>query len=306
MVKKAVVLMLLVSVLILGTACGDNKKIAATVNGEPIYVEDVDKQLEQMGQQQQSFEGPEGEEYKKQIQKQILDDLIEQKLVLQEAEKEKIKVKNKEIDDWIEQAKQQFPSEQEFEAKLKELNLTIEELKKNRTEQLLRQKMIEKITKDIKVKDKEVEEYYEKNKEEIKEPEKAKIKWIILSEEQKAKDVLKELEEGADFAEVAKRESIDTATKESGGALGLRSSSELPPEIATEAFKIELNKLSAVITMQQGFTIFMVEEKQPEKQKTFDEAKEEVKNRLLSEKQSKAYQDWIKKVKKKAKIDEKV
>ena len=304
MVKKAVVLMLLVSVFVSGTACG--KKIAATVNGEPIYMEEVDKQLEQLGQQHQSLEGQQGEEYKKQFQKQILDDLIEQKLVLQEAEKEKIKVSDKEIDDWIKQAKQQFPSEQEFESKLKELNLTIEELKKNRKEQLLRQKMIEKITKDIKVTDKEVEDYYKKNKEELKEPEKVKIKWIILSEEKKAKEVLKELEEGADFAEVAKRESIDTATKESGGVLGLRSKNELPPEVAEEAFKIELNKLSELIKMQQGYAIIMVEEKQPEKQKTFDEAKEEIKNRLLSEKQSKAYQDWIEKVKKKAKIDKKV
>lgn len=304
MVKEAVVLMLLVSVFISGTACSD-KKIAATVNGEPIYTEEVDKQLEQLGQDHESLEGQQGEEYIKQVEKQILDDLIEQKLVLQEAEKEKIKVSDKEIDDWIKQAKQQFASEQEFESKLKELNLTVEELKKSRREQLLRQKMIEKITKDIKVTDKEVEEYYKKNKEEIKEPEKAKIKWIILSEEKKAKEILKELEEGADFAEVAKKESIDTATKESGGALGLRGGNELPPEVAEEAFKIELNKLSGAIKMQQGFAIFMVEEKQAEKQKTFDEAKEEIKNKILSEKQSKAYQDWIEKVKKKAKIDTK-
>ncbi len=200
--KKALALALLVLALFSLVAC--SKKIAATVNGERIYMEEVDKQLNQLKQQHQILQDQQGEQYIKQFQKQILDDLIEQKLVLQEAEKEKIKVTDKEIDDWVKQVKKQFPSEQDFESKLKELNMTLDELKKNRREQILRQKMVEKITKDIKVSDKEVEDYYNKHKEEFKDPEKVQIKWVVLSDEKTAKKVLKELQEGADFAEAKK------------------------------------------------------------------------------------------------------
>ena len=184
--------------------------------------------------------------------------------------------------------------------------MTLDELKKNRKEQMLMQKMIEKITKGLKVSDKEVEDYYNKHKAEFKDPEKVKVRWVVLADEKKAKDVLAELQGGADFAEVAKKNTTDTVTKESGGDLGLKAKNELAPEIGEAAFKLELNKLSEVTKIAQGFAIIKVEEKTAEKQKTFDEAKAEVKNKLLSEKQRKAYQDWLAKEKKKAKIEKNI
>lgn len=305
MMKRALAFFLLALMLLSAASCG-GKKVAATVNGEPIYMEEVDKQLDQLKQQHQMMQGQQGDEYIKSFQKQILESLIEQKLVLQEAKKENYKVTDKEVDDWLAQVKKQFPSEEQFESKLKEMNTTIEELKANRKDQIIIQKIIDKVTKNVKVTDKEVEDYYNKHKEEFKDPEKAKIKWIVLSDDKNAKKVLKELQDGADFAEVAKKNSIDAVTKENGGDLGLKSKNELPPEVAEVAFKIELNKLSDVIKSTQGFAIFKVEEKQPERQKSFEESKAEIKNKILSEKQRKTYQDWIDKVKKKAKIEKNI
>ncbi len=305
MARKAMATVLLASLLFAG-ACSTSKKIAATVNGDPIYMEEVEEQLSQLQQQHQQLQGQENQQYIEQFRKQILDDLIDQKLVLQQAEKEKIKVSDKEIDDWVKQIKEQFPSGKDFEAKLKELNMSLEDLKENRKEQILSQKMIEKIVKGEKVTGKEVQDYYDKNKEEFKDPEKAKIKWVVISDEGKAKEVRDQLAGGADFAQVAKDNSTDPATKESGGELGLKSRNELAPEVADAAFSIELNKLSDVIKMQQGFAIIKVEEKQSERQKTFDESKDEIKNKLLSEKQRKTYENWLKKVKKTAKIEKNI
>jgi len=307
MLKKAVTLILLVSFLISAASCSSSgKKVAATVNGDPIYMEEVDRQLDQLKQQHQQLQGQEGEQYAKSFQKQILDDLIDQKLVLQEAEKQNVKVSDKEIDDWLKQVKKMFPSEQQFQSKLKELKMTLDELKKNRKDQIMMQKLIEKITKGIKVSDKEVEDYYKKHTVEFKDPEKVKIKWIFVATEKEAKEVLTKLQEGADFAATAKEKSVDPTTKDKGGELGLKSKAELPPEIADAAFKIELNKLSEVIKTQQGSAIFMVEEKQAERQKSFDESKAEIKNKLLSDKQRKAYEAWVAKLKKKAKIDKNI
>jgi parvulin-like peptidyl-prolyl isomerase len=305
MVRKAVAIMLLASLLFSG-ACSKSKKIAATVNGDPIYMEQVEEQLSQLSQQHQQLQGKENEQYLDQFRKQILDDLIDQKLVIQQAEKENIKVTDKEINDWISQIKKQFPSEKDFQAKLTELKMTLDDLKKNRREQILSQKMIEKIVKGEKVSDKEVKAYYDKNTAEFKDPEKAKIKWIVFSDESKANEVHKQLEGGADFAKAAKDNSVDSTTKDNGGDLGLKGKDELTPEVADAAFKMELNTLSDVIKMQQGFAIIKVEEKQPERQKTFDESKDEIKNKLLSEKQRKVYESWLKKVKKTAKIEKNI
>ena len=306
MVKKAVAMVLLASLLFTGACNSNSKKIAAIVNGDPIYLEQVEEQLSQLSQQHQQLQGQEDEQYLKQFRQQILDDLIDQKLVIQQAEKENIKVTDKEIDEWIKQIKTQFPSDKEFQAKLKELKMTLDDLKKNRREQILSQKMIEKVVKGEKVDDAEVKEYYDKNTAEFKDPEKAKIKWIVFAEENKANEIHKKLEGGADFAQAAKDNSVDTMTKENGGDLGLKGANELAPEVADVAFKIELNKLSDVIKMQQGFAVIKVEEKQAERQKNFDESKEEIKNKLLSEKQRKTYEAWLKKVKKTAKIEKKI
>ncbi len=308
MFKKAVALVLFMSFLISAIACSNSggKKIAATVNGDPIYMEEVDRQLDQLKQQHQQLQGQEGEQYLKSFQKQILDDLIDQKLVLQEAEKQKVKVTDKEINDWLKQVRKMFPSEQQFQSKLKELKMTLDDLKKNRRDQIMMQKMIEKTTKGIKVSDKEVEEYYKKHTVEFKDPEKVNIKWVFVATEKEAKDVLTKLQGGADFAATAKEKSVDPTTKDKGGELGLKSKAELPPEIADLAFKIELNKLSEVVKTEQGSAVFMVTEKQAERQKSFDESKAEIKNKLLSDKQRKAYEAWVGKLKKKAKIDKNI
>ena len=118
MKTKAVAILLLVAMLLSAASCS-NKKIAATVNGDPIYMEQVDKQMDQLKQQHQQLQGEQGEQYIKSFQKQIVDDLIDQKLVLQGAEKAKMTVTDKEVEDWLEMVKKQFPSEQQFQSKLK-------------------------------------------------------------------------------------------------------------------------------------------------------------------------------------------
>ena len=128
MKTKSVTILLLVAMLLSAVSCS-NKKIAATVNGDPIYMDQVDKQMDQLKQQHQQLQGEQGEQYIKSFQKQIVDDLIDQKLVLQGAEKEKITVSDKEVEDWLTMVKKQFPSEQQFQSKLKELNMTLEEPK---------------------------------------------------------------------------------------------------------------------------------------------------------------------------------
>ncbi len=119
-------------------------KTVATVNGEKITQAELNERLMQ------------------QAGKEVLDQMITEKLILQEAKKKGIKVSEKEIDKKIEEFKKRFPDEKTFRAQLKENNMTLDFLR----EQLKLQLILEKILKDkIKVSEEEVKKYYKENKE---------------------------------------------------------------------------------------------------------------------------------------------
>jgi foldase protein PrsA len=130
--------------IILAAAAIGCSKTVATVNGEKITQAELNERLMQ------------------QAGKEVLDQLITEKLILQEAKKKGVKVSEKEIDKKIEEFKKQFPDEKTFRAQLKENNMTIDFLR----EQLKLQLIVEKILKDkIKVSEEEVKKYYKENKE---------------------------------------------------------------------------------------------------------------------------------------------
>ncbi|MEW6189584.1 MAG: peptidylprolyl isomerase, partial [Actinomycetota bacterium] len=169
-------------------------------------------------------------------------------------------------------------------------------------EQLLMDKIWTKVTKGIEVTEEEMAKYYEKNKNRYKEPEKAKTRHILLGSEKEAKDILKKLKDGEDFAQLAKKYSMDTATKDQGGSLDWMAREQLAPEFADAAFRLNPGEISDVVKTQFGFHIIKLEEKKTEHQKSFEEVKEQVKRELLRERQRKKYQAWVKKLRKKAKI----
>ncbi len=140
-IGRFVLLTLLVGVALLGTGCA---KRAAVVNGETISQAELDARL-------QARAGA-----------QVLEDLINEKLILQEAEKQKIKVTDKDINGKLAELKEGFPSEQEFEKNLKDNNMTLAEAKQQIRIQLSMAKLLEKtidITKGA------VTAEYEQNKE---------------------------------------------------------------------------------------------------------------------------------------------
>ena len=91
----------------------------------------------------------------------------------------------------------------------------------------------------------------------------------------KAEDLLKQLKNGADFAELAKKNS-DDGSKEQGGDLGWFVRNQMVPEFDSVAFALKPKELSGVVTSQFGYHIIQVLEKDPAKLKPFEEVKDEL------------------------------
>jgi peptidyl-prolyl cis-trans isomerase C len=190
-----------------------------------------------------------------------------------------------------------------------------EALKQNVGKDAAVKKQIEEVTKEILIKEylkKEIEEkaavsdadakaYYDGNKDKFKEPEKIKVSHILVDNEAEAKDILAKLKGGADFAALAKEKST-CSSKDKGGDLGLIARGQTVPEFEQAAFALKPGQLSDVVKSQFGYHIIKVTEKQPEKELSFDEVKDQLKQMLLSQKQKERFDSLLKELKDRNKV----
>lgn len=215
------------------------------------------------------------EDYKLQLDKSlVLDQIISEKLLIQEAEN----------------------------MGLKEDNDVLEQIKKM-TEQILVQVLIEReILDKIKVDDEEVLEYYEQNKDSFTEKEQVHLYNILLETEKEAQDVLEQLKAGGDFNEIAIEKSTGPSATQ-GGDLGYSTKGTIIPEIEEVVFALELEELSEAIKTDFGFHILKITEKKPETVKTLEEVKEDIVQTLLPDKQKEAFENLLEELKSKSEIE---
>ncbi|HZD60790.1 MAG TPA: SurA N-terminal domain-containing protein, partial [Anaerolineae bacterium] len=158
----------LIAVVALSVAGCSKEPLAAKVNGKKITVAEVDeklqlqlKQLEQQygGQHGEMFKGAEGEKIKNQLKQTILDQLIDMELILQEADKQGIKVTDKEVDKKIAEIMKSsnLKDQKALEEALKKTGMTLDKFKGEIDKVIRLEKLI---SKGLKVTDKDVEKYY--------------------------------------------------------------------------------------------------------------------------------------------------
>jgi parvulin-like peptidyl-prolyl isomerase len=175
---------------------------------------------------------------------------------------------------------------------------------------LSRQLMNEQLASKIHVTDSDLQTYYAANKDKYVEPERAKISHILVKEEDRAKELLKRLKDGADFAALAKEFSRDEGPKASGGRIaddvqqgsyvaGIGDSNDINAGIfAAEGAKV----LDKPFKTDKGWEIVRVDEKLPSRQKAFDEVRQQVMMELLRRKSEEVQRDYLKEMMDKHKV----
>ncbi|MBS4177512.1 peptidylprolyl isomerase [Lederbergia citrea] len=187
-----------------------------------------------------------------------------QQLVLDKVLSKDYKVSDKEVDEKVEEVKSQVGPQ--FEMLLSNYGYKDEEdFRHSLKLSLLQEKAA---TKDIKVTDKEVKEYYDSKKPEIE------VRHILVEEEKTAKEAKAKLDKGEDFAAVAKEYSKDPGSAEKGGELGFISTEDpsLDEQFKEAAFKLKKDEISVPVQTQFGYHIIQVtdiKEKEP-----FDKVKD--------------------------------
>lgn len=153
---------------------------------------------------------------------------------------------------------------------------------------ILTQMAIQATISNITVKDADIEEYYNENRNFFNEEEQVSAKHILVDSLEKAEEVIAAINSGIDFGEAARKFS-SCPSKEQGGSLGYFKRGMMVPEFEDAAFSLEKGKLSNPVKTQFGYHLIIVDDKTEPTVKSFDEVKEIIRTQLTQDKQNNAY-----------------
>ncbi|MCX5711204.1 MAG: peptidyl-prolyl cis-trans isomerase [Candidatus Omnitrophica bacterium] len=176
-------------------------------------------------------------------------------------------------------------------------------LQKTRQELLL-MVLVKQITDTTEVSSAEIEEYYNKYKDQLKDPEQREISEIVVASEQDARDILIQLLQGADFASVAKEKSKSASAK-NGGDLGYVKKGAKGAQFDAVAFAdtLEVGRVSSVFKTPDGYCIIKLEAKKGGQQKSLADMWEDIKKGLTFLKQQQKLDDLVGKLSSSARIE---
>jgi len=212
-----------------------------------------------------------------------------------EAEEMGIKVSDAEVrKSFNEQKKQSFPKEADYQKFLKDYGQTEEYILQRVKLDLLSNKIREKIVKGKdKVSDQQIKGFYDKNKERFAQPERRDLRIVLTKTEAKAKQAKAALASGQSWNDVAKKYSIDEASKTQGGKLPAQAKGTLEKSLDQAVFNAPKGKLTGPVKMQFGWYVFDVEKVHKASQQSLEQAKETIRQTLSSQNQQKALDAFV-------------
>jgi peptidyl-prolyl cis-trans isomerase C len=271
--------------------------ILAQVNQEQIGVDDFDRELKEVILEP-GKEGK-GEGYRD-LKRAYLDQMIERKLLAQEARRAGIRVSPEELNQAILEIKKDYPGKG-FDERLSLKGITLEDWKGRLEEKLLAEKMVRSVLQfQGEVSEKEAIEYYETHRSSFQLGPKVRARQIVVADGEEAIQILKRLKKGEHFEKLAQEKSLGPE-KAKGGDLGSFSQGERPAEF-DQVFRMEAGTISDVIRSPYGYHIFKLEEKVEAREIPLSEAKPGILLELRRKKEQEEYQQWIKDVRKKASV----
>lgn len=226
--------------------------------------------------------------------------LVNQVEFAREAEALGITVTDEEVTKRLGELKQQYYAnddgtidEEKYKTELEKSKLTEADLRVEIKGILIKEKLSEEITKDLKVTDAEVQKYYDDNPDRFTTPESRDVAHILVDTEEKANELYQQLQDGADFAKLAKENSTDTASAENGGKLTDVKGSFVP-EFEEVAFALKTGEIGKPVKSQFGWHVIKaLEDTKPESVTPLADAKDSIRDQLLQEKGAKATSDWV-------------
>jgi foldase protein PrsA len=207
----------------------------------------------------------------------------------QQAKKLGVTVTSKDIDTGLKAFIKQYfgGSQKKFEAAMKKQHATLQQVRDNVAFTTLQSHLVKKLTGSIKVSDQAALAYYNKNVAQYVRAASRNLEHILVKTKKLADSIYKQLQNGASFAALAKKYSIDTGSKVKGGKLGVLLKNQLVAQFANVAFVLKTGELSKPVKSQFGWHVIKaLGPVLPASKLPFSKEKTAIKQQLLQAKKS--------------------
>lgn len=277
--------------------------VAATVNGEVIYASALEREVAAIARQYNiDLTSEDGRKQRAEIIKIVLDQVVEQRLIMQEARRRGAEAADQQLEKAINDIKANFPTAAEFQTALTQRGLTEADLRSRLRTNLTVQNLAAKVS-TATVSEAEIRSQFQANRAQYDKPEQVHVRHILVESEAEARFALARLNRGEKFEDLARQLSKDPGSKEQGGDLGFVGKGQLVPEFEQAAFALlRPGQISPVVKTQYGYHIIRLVERRAAQSATLDQVRDQIRRELLSKKQETDFQAWVKQLKAKAKI----
>lgn len=323
--KKKLMSLLLLALVMTCTipVIGAEGQIAVIVNGNEVTVAEVDQAIDLNGlintlyQVDQQFlqvllSTEAGTALLNEYRKTYLEDIIMRKLMEEEVVKKNITLTDEQKDEIFNEHYQYFLSQNQLTEEQFASILTMQgigslaDYKKLFMEQnemlLLINELQNSIVNSVEVSDAEIEKYYNENKDRFTVEEQVEASHILVEDEETAKEILNKLNNGSDFAELAKEYSLDgSATR--GGNLGFFPRGRMVKPFEEAAFALQVGEISEPVKTDFGYHIIKVTDRQEAKTLSLEESKEDIRSTLLYQKQMETLRTYLMELRENAEVE---
>ena len=303
------------------------EQILVKVNGEIFTKTDLEERqvqaLRQMGQQIDPKSDPSDAQLKTmldQVTPQLLVGVVDEMLLVQRGRELGYRMGDEQFKSVLESIKKdnKIESEEQFQAALKQENMTLADLRRNLERTMIIQRVQQnEVLGKIAVDDEEARKYYETHKAEFSKPQTVTLREIFVSvpsdganvnvgrdEEarNKAAEIRQRALKGDSFEKLA-ADLSDAPSRANAGLIGPLSLSDLSPEVRTMIASMKPGDITEVLRGSKGYQILKLETITPAETMAFDQAREEISNRVFTDKRKQELEHYLEKLRTEAIIE---
>jgi peptidyl-prolyl cis-trans isomerase SurA len=293
------------------------EKIAAVVNEEIILASEIEEKAAPFMRQVASITNAAQRAARAAaLRREVLDRLIDEKLVLGKARELKLTVSSEDVDRSIEQIKRDHNlTDEQLREALEQQGMSMASYRNDIKNQVLRFKVLGiAVGSKVSISDRELQDYYDRNFKTGQDGEvRASHIFIAIPEDADTGTVVEKqktatalatrAKSGEDFAQLAKQHSEDAATRAEGGDLGYFGRDLLPRPIEEVVFSMKVGEVRGPVRAERGFHVMKLVDKRAKDVKSFDDAKEEIRGKLRQRAVEKQTKSWVAELRRRALID---
>ncbi len=288
--------------------------VVVTINGVSLSRTDLDQEIAKILPMERNFHGGMSNEKLQGVEKRAMDALVEMELQYQDALGKGLKLDKTGMELEIDRLAIKFPDRDAYMESVKKAGFNEKSMERLIERNVLSKKIkSQEVDQKLKVTDAQVAAYYEENKAKYMKPEEYRAALILVkvppssTKEQragfrkKADDLLLQCRKGADFGDLAAKNS-DDMSRIKGGDLGLLHTGQMEEVFESQIKKMKVGEISEVMEQLAGYYFVKLMERKASRQLSFEDAKDKIRTQLTTKEKDRLYNTWMDGLRSRAKI----